>query len=206
MNSVPVGGRVRITLLSDYTGTFMTALRRIKIIIPPNITWTIPEGKVNNVGGCSILIINRGALIISRADGTNINGGNYAGFRVNNYEQNDILSSPTNLYLVNLNATNNFLVIESGRALFGSRSYGTNQNIQINFALYNIYCDGNIILDGILLRLNGGVGSFQWNSLANTSLNVIDSGGNSVDIKTKIYGMIKDANGIPRNIVSNIVF
>ena len=36
--------------------------------------------------------------------------------------------------------------------------------------------------------------------------NLVDENGNSLDITSKISGVIKDTNGVPRNIVSNIVF
>jgi len=32
-----------------------------------------------------------------------------------------------------------------------------------------------------------------------------DENGNDIDIKTKIKGVIKDSNGVPRNVISNLI-
>jgi len=205
VDSIPVGGFVSIILKSDYTGVFNARLKKIYIKISSGKTWTIPEGSCCDIGSCSIEIRNSGKLIISRSDGSNINPDNYAGFWVNDHESDKYLEVTTNLYLLNVNTTDP-VKIDSDRCLFGSRVWGVNQNIQMNLAIFNLYCNGNFMIDGCLLRLQGGCGSFQWNSYANdSSFKVVDSNGNSVDVKSKINGIIRDSNGIPRNILSNII-
>jgi hypothetical protein len=204
VDSVPISGFAVINLVSDYTGEFSINFKNIRIV--NNGTWTIPMGDKCDITGSSVLVFNQGQLIVDRGDGSNINPENYTGFWANDYEKLISLQSITNLYLVNYK-TSNPIRIDSDRALFGSRSYGANQNIQMNLAIYNIYSSGNFILDGNLLHLRNGCGSFQWNNLSNdSSFQVVDGDSNAVDVKTKVAGIIKDANGVPRNILSNIIF
>jgi len=49
---------------------------------------------------------------------------------------------------------------------------------------------------------NGGV--FELEYIGNLR-KFIDENGNEIDLKTKISGVVKDSNGVPRNIISNIV-
>jgi len=208
VNSVPYGAFVKVNLVSDYTGIFGSYFKNIYISISTGKTWTIPDGSRNLINGCSIVIINAGHLIVETLDSnSNVNGDNYAGFFATNYEGDIGLAAPTNFYLVNYK-TDNPLTVNANRCLFGGRTWGTNQNMMLNFATYNIYCSGNITLDGGLLNLHGGVGSFQWYSLNNDdSFKVVDSDGNDVDIKTKVGGIVKDSDsGNPINLISAINF
>ena len=209
-DSVPVGGFGLIQLLSDYNDIFNANFKKIQIVVNSEKIWTIPMGSTCNITGSQVLITNYGQLIVDRGDGSDINGNNYSGFLSTNFENSSTLSRTTSLYLVNNSNKNSIspvVRIDSDRALFGSRTYGANQNIQLNCSIYNIYTNGDFILDGNLMVLNSGSGILQWNTYGtDTTLNVVDSGGNAVDIKTKIAGIIKDSNGVPRNIISNIVF
>jgi len=205
IDSTPISGFANINIVSDYTGTFSSSFKTIKITISSGKTWTIPKNNVCGISGSNVSILNQGTLIIDRGDGSGINGDNYAGFFANDYELNNTLGVATNLYLVNDGDTNP-ITIDKDRALFGSRTVGTNQNIQMNLSVYNLYCKGNFTIDGSLMRLQHGAGSFQWNNSGNdSSFAIVDSGGNSVDVATKILGIIKDTNGVPRNIMSNLV-
>jgi len=205
VNSVPTGGFGLININSDYTGTFSAHAKNLKIVLASGKTWTIEKGGRCDISGANTLIFNRGSIIVDNGDDSGINGNNYAGFFVNDHELTNYLSIPTNLSIVNYGTTNP-ITIDKDRALFGSRTYGTNQNIQLNLSVYNIFCKGSFTVDGSLMRLHNGVGSFQWNNFDNdSSFAVVNSNGNSVNIATKIGGIIKDSNGVPRNIMSNIV-
>ncbi len=207
INSVPYGAFVRVELVSNYVGNFNTYFKKIYLHIPAGITLTIPDGSRNNISGCSITILNEGHLHVETLDSnSNVSGDNYAGFITTNYERDISLGVSTNIYLINIHSTNP-ITIDNNRCLFGGRTYGTNQNIQMNLSIYNLYCAGNFTLDGDLFHIYNGVCSFQWNNMANdSSFNVVDGSGNAVDFKTKVRGIIKDSNGVPRNITSNIVF
>jgi len=205
VDSVPTGGFGLININSDYTGTFNAHAKNLKIVLASGKIWTIEKGGRCDISGANTLILNRGSIIVDSGDGSGINGNNYTGFFVQNYEASSYLSMPTNLSIINLSTTNP-ITIDKHRALFGARNYGINQNIQMNLNIYNLGCKDNFTIDGLLMKLLNGTGSFQWNNYNNgSSFAVVDSNGNSVDVTTKIGGIIKDSNGVPRNIMSNIV-
>ena len=205
VDSVPISGFGCINLVSDYTGSFNVNLKTIYMSINAGKVWTIPMGDRCDITGSNVGIYNQGNLIVDKGDGSDITAENYAGFWVSDSEYNIFLGIIANLCLINNKATNP-VRIDSDRSLFGVRNSGMNQNIQINLVVYNIYTNGNFTLDGNLMQLNNGCGSFQWNNFNNdSSFQVIDSSGNAVDVKTKIAGIIKDSNSVPRNVISNII-
>jgi len=62
------------------------------------------------------------------------------------------------------------------------------------------------ILDGKLGILNTANGTVANLSLFfDQNVQIVDSQNNTVDIKSKIVGIIRDSNGVPRNVVSSIV-
>ena len=204
VDSVPTGGFGLININSDYTGIFNAHAKNLKIVISSGKTLTIEKGTRCIISGTNTLILNEGSIIVDNGDGSGINGDNYAGFFVQNSEISNYSSIPTNLSIINFGNTNP-ITIDKDRALFGSRTYGTNQNIQMNLNIYNSHCKDNFTIDGALMQLRNGTGSFRWNNYYNdSSFAVVDSDGNSVDVATKIGGIIKDSNGVPRNIMSNL--
>jgi len=205
VDSTPISGFVNINIVSDYTGTFNAHAKNLKIVISSGKTLTIEKGTRCIISGTNTLILNEGSIIVDNGDGSGINGDNYAGFFVQNSEISNYSSIPTNLSIINFGNTNP-ITIDKYRALFGSRTYGTNQNIQMNLNIYNSHCKDNFTIDGALMQLRNGTGSFRWNNFGNdSSFAVVDSDGNSVDVATKIGGIIKDSNGVPRNVISNII-
>ena len=168
VDSVPTGGFGLININSDYTGIFNAHAKNLKIVLASGKTWTIEKGSICDISGTNTLILNEGSIIVDNGDGSGINGDNYAGFFVQNYEISNYLSIPTNLSIINLSTTNP-ITIDKDRALFGSRTVGINQNIQMNLSIYNLYCKGNFTIDGLLMRLLNGAGSFQWNNYSNDS-------------------------------------
>jgi len=207
VDSVPIGGFGHIILNSNYDGIFNSALKNIYIEIASDKTWKIPDGQRNLVNGCSVGILNYGHLYVEKLDSdSNNSGDNNCAFFVTDYEKYPYLAQITNVYLVNIDSSNP-IKVDNDRYLAGSRNWGTSQGMQINLAVYNIKCSDDFTLDGKLLFLRNGAGSFQWNNLNNDdSFKVVDSDGNAVDITTTVDGIIKDSNGVPRNIISNIIF
>jgi len=200
-NSIPHSGFGTVFLVSDYNGTFNIDGKDIFLIINNDVTFTIPQNSRCILSNCSFTVKNNVHIIIDSGDGSGINGDNYAGFFVTNGE-NGFLSNPVNFYLVN--KSNDPLVVDAARCFFGSRAWGNNQNILMSLAVYNINSSGNIVLDGNILQLHNGCGSFQYTNYSGSDATTVDSSDNAVDINTKVAGIIKDTNGIPRNIQSNL--
>ena len=92
-----------------------------------------------------------------------------------------------------------FLVIKKG-ALVGYKG-GVGEYTVDGFDVGVVALDGEskVVIDGVLMFVDAPV-NFHW--YVET---VEDSNGNSVDIKDKILGIVRDANGVPRNVISNLV-
>jgi len=76
-----------------------------------------------------------------------------------------------------------------------------------SFSVASSESNHKIILDGNFLINGTQAPTYVLNFYINyPSLKLVDSQGNNIDLKNKIVGIIKDSNGIPRNIVSNVVF
>ncbi len=202
VNSVPNGGYGYINVSGDHNQTFYS--KHKQIYINNGGVWTIPYKSFCDVSG-DILISNQGQIIVDNDNGSDSDNENYAGFLASNYEK-FFLSEPLNFVLVNYK-TSNPVNITSGRALVGSRAWGHQQRIAINVVVTNLYCSDKFIVDGKIFGAYNGANSFQWtNSSNDDSFSLEDSSGNAVDIKDTISGIIKDSNGVPRNITSNIIF
>jgi len=76
-------------------------------------------------------------------------------------------------------------------AKIGIIQYAYNKSFSIK-----MYSNTNFIIS------NGGI--FELEYIGNFR-KIVDENGNPVDIKTKISGIIKDSNGVPRNIISNLI-
>lgn len=204
-DSIPTCGSGIIHIVADTHDTFSAHFKDIQIIIKDNLTWTIDMGKFVYCDGANLTILNNGSIVIDSGDESNINDGNRNGFLVNSNENISTLSKASSLYLIN--KSNNPINIGAGRGLIGPTTWTNAQNIGIHLAIFNIFTSGDAVIDGYLLRLNHGNGSFQHMIHGSgTSINYVDSSGEAVDINTKILGIIKDTNGVPRNIQSNIIF
>jgi len=84
---------------------------------------------------------------------------------------------------------------------WGNSSYGS--TLELDFVLWQ---DSIAILDGNILQSSGSdtrIFIFHYRRHENAKL--IDSQGNNIDPKTRVLGVIKDSNGVPRNVISNIV-
>jgi len=92
----------------------------------------------------------------------------------------------------------------------GPSSWGYNEHtskVTFGLAAYNTPPGTKVILDGKLGTITTVSSAvLELAVYLDSTLQVIDSQGNPVDIKTKVAGIIKDSNGTPRNVISNIVF
>ena len=65
---------------------------------------------------------------------------------------------------------------------------------------------GNIVIDpdnAKLANFDSVASTFNWSP---SGYGIKDLDGNDVDVKDVISGIVKDSNGVPRNVISNIVF
>jgi len=76
-----------------------------------------------------------------------------------------------------------------------------------SLSIYSPYVNVKFILDGLLSYISAYAGSCVLNVYATSGkVSMVNSDGDNIDIKNKIGNIIRDSNGVPRNILSNKVF
>jgi len=219
IDSVPSGGHGYIYLLSNYIidSDIVIANRMIdfylqgwKIIFNPTIRGS---GNEKYKGVYKIFLYNSYLGIYAESGSVIEISENYPEGWDNAYNHagSTTLFTATRSFLriafhgkgsrnYNLKVPNGFSLANVGD-WWGNSPYGS--TLELDFVLWQ---DSTAILDGDILQISGSdTRTFIFHYRQHENAKLIDSQGNAVDPKTKISGIIKDSNGVPRNIISNLI-
>lgn len=219
IDSVPVGGRVIIVLQSDYEvldHNEMIYIYSKHVFI--NLNGYILKTNVDSSTSYNqlrLVFLNKASLLAFLLTGNSqiiLDDTGYDSSKIWLYCNNRLVHcsgegifeylgrSQLDILAKDMNAGVPFLVIKKGALIGYAGEYGefTVDGFDVNIVAWQ--GESKAIIDDMLIKMHAPV-NFHWH--VDT---VEDSNGNSVNIADKIAGIVKDANGVPRNIISNIVF
>ena len=100
----------------------------------------------------------------------------------------------------------NPIIVGNNTVLFTISEWSSERPCSFNFSISGNYSGTN---RSIVLKQNSKIANLRHtpsNIYINYTGGFVDENGNSVDPANYIDGIVKDSNGIPRNVISNIVF
>ncbi len=104
------------------------------------------------------------------------------------------------------NRVQNAKLIEFKRGKLVSGTYGASDHTgHVNLGLSGYYYGDIVFHSGTTLADIDKCGTLGFRHKLN-GISYKDENGNSLDIKNKITGVVRDSNGVPRNLLSNLVF
>ena len=204
VDSVPIGGYAVIYLQANQTFTINADIYIV------NKTILFVGNNVDTSDNSTFPVIN---------NVYNSSSGYTTGFRCRNVT---FLTHYVNFETANLSSSSDTLNIWEGifkrhdnsflklSVMIGDLTLGDTDFIRTpsgSHGLLDVYlCNINIKQIGsnrnayIIYNEDGNISFVSHGSSAE------DSSGNSIDMTTLVYGIVKDSNGVPRNIISNLVF
>ena len=216
IDNIPVGGAGTIHILGDYVLTSninIVSKIRIYLILHGTLTTTEYSPRTNYTGIYCINVTNsslyvyitssdNGKIVVPAKSSTNIvaqphyaifNGSTYSNF------------ADIKLFLPIEQDNYNPIIVNSGFGLVSIDGWSHHRTyLNVEIAGHSSGTNRNIIVDSnsTLVSFNNATGNFYYNY----SGGLTDETNTSIPVSNCVTGIVKDANGVPRNITSNIVF
>jgi len=215
-DSVPVGGVGNITILGDYTLQQDIGIQYKHINLTPKGTLTFPwfatDATYAGIHGITLHSSSIYFYIDSKVNGKVVVLGNNTGkTSINPVYSSALRVSETAEYghikfmLWAFQDNYNPIIIRDG-ALVSISQWSINRPDLLSIAISGHYTGTNRSIQvnsgAYLVNFESTPSSFYYNYNGGLT----DLLGNSININSVVTGVIKDSNGVPRNIISNMVF
>jgi len=210
IKSIPIGGIGTINLKTDYTvgdgenhisEDLLMFNKNIKIYTK-NLFEIKDKARVNLQGNGQLSFVFNGSnakLKVGAED-----GWDYGGFYVFTHESTTKHWNKVSLYLSFIDVDNtNLIEIADGGVLIKSRPDGRG-NI-IDLLISDIYCDSSqYLMNGSSYLAKNLNGVYIYREYRHSDF--VNENGDTLNVQDLFANIIKDSNGIPRNIISPVVF